>query len=101
MSTDTFDTKPVVSQKPEIGLQISKIWEEDQPIACWKTNDGKGWFAKILFYPEKKLWYPITNPGYRSRGLLVFLSSKIENQEDFIEITGHGKNCVFADVMYY
>lgn len=90
----------IISIKPAVGSQISKIWETKDPICCWPTKENKGWFTKILFNPEKNVWYPVTNPDYRSKGLMVFLSAKIEDKNDFIEITGHGKNCVFADVLY-
>ena len=101
MVTDNIKKKSILSQKPDIGSQISDIWNDIHPIACWQTEDKKSWFTKILYSPEKKLWYPVTNPRYRSKGLVVFLSSKIEDKNDFIEITDHGKNCVFADVLYY
>lgn len=89
------------TEKPPIGCNISDIWGDINPIACWPTKESKGWYTRIFFSSEKKCWYPVTNPIYRGKGLIVFLSAKIETKDDFIEITGHGKNCVFADVLYY
>lgn len=93
-----MDTIGVRPEKPRVGSRIFKPEGERNPIAFRRTEDGARWFTKIYFHPDRKCWYAST--GSLVRGLMVFLTSPIEDEDDYLEIRGHGKNCVFADVLY-
>lgn len=85
-----------------IGTIIKNCTDDGRKIICWETNDRTGWYTKIFWSESLQKWYTTgSKQAILWKGLIVFLSSQILKNDDFIEITRVGKKCAFADVFGY
>jgi len=82
--------------RPYIGENIFSI--DESKFATWPAEKG-GFYCRALYSEGHGQWKLVSNPMYRSKGMIIFIDAMPEEKNDYIRIVKVGHN--FAEAHVY